>query len=225
MGAMLRNGFPKDAKVLSEGAGVVECESGFSADAHNPSGADGWWQLLGSHPSCSPCSRPDPACSRDLEKSTRTAACIWKSAGNTFARDWTCYHEGIGGPYEKDALRVLANPALGGDAGILSFGTPDLPQPLEQVAKVLERIAQFFAGLGELLLTPEGWGRLAKLIGGALLLAFGINRLAKLSLGVDPAGTAVKGASTLALGLGSGAARIAGAVGLGAGGSEVVEAA
>lgn len=65
-----------------------------------------------------------------------------------------------------------------------------LDDPLE----ALKNIAAFFTGLGELLLTPEGWARLAKLIGGAILVLWGLRVVIKESTGTDPVGTAIKGA-------------------------------
>ncbi len=75
------------------------------------------------------------------------------------------------------------------------FGGASLDNPLggiEALAKSVNNISAFFVGVGELLLTPEGWVRLAKLLGGVYLILKGLGILIRNSTGVDVAQTAKK---------------------------------
>ena len=77
--------------------------------------------------------------------------------------------------------KPLLEGILEGEAGTL------LKEGAEKTLGVigLQPIAAFFVGLGELILTPEGWVRLAKLIGGAYLLSKGLNIVIRESTGAD----------------------------------------
>lgn len=91
-----------------------------------------------------------------------------------------------------------------GNWGLKLFGGggDHLPGKAGQVEEGLEgvqAIGAFFVGLGELILTPEGWLRLAKLLGGAYLLSKGLNIVIRESTGVDAAKGAKKAAETAAL--------------------------
>lgn len=85
------------------------------------------------------------------------------------------------------------------DLGGLAEGLPVVGGPV----KALTDISAFFVGLGELVLTPEGWLRLAKLIGGAILALWGLRIVIRESTGTDPVNaatkTATKGAELAAL--------------------------
>jgi len=89
---------------------------------------------------------------------------------------------GPGLPYLKKGLE--------GEAGEL------LKHGAEKGAELagIKPIAAFFIGLGELILTPEGWLRLAKLIGGAILALWGLRVVIRESTGSDPVKTATKAA-------------------------------
>lgn len=95
-----------------------------------------------------------------------------------------------------DGLPSVTNP----------FGGASLSNPLgglEALSHSVNDMAAFFVGLGELVLTPEGWLRLAKLLGGAYLLLKGLNIVIRESTGADAAkaakGTVSKVAETAAV--------------------------
>lgn len=90
---------------------------------------------------------------------------------------------------------LTPNDIAGGISDIAGAGEDAInaiPDGFAAVASVMEGIAKFFVGLGELLLTPEGWTRLAKLIGGAILLLWGLNGLANVVTGSRPISSAAK---------------------------------
>lgn len=90
-----------------------------------------------------------------------------------------------------DGLPSIQNP----------FGGASLSNPLggiEALAKSVNNIAAFFVGFGELILTPEGWLRLAKLLGGGYLLFKGLNIIIRESTGTDPVKAATKTATKVA---------------------------
>lgn len=84
---------------------------------------------------------------------------------------------------------------LGGQVGEALEGTgiPGVQQlgevgsGLAGIAQAIKGIAAFTIGLGKLLLSPEGWLRIGKLIGGAYLLFKGLNIIVQASTGVDVA--------------------------------------
>lgn len=99
--------------------------------------------------------------------------------------------------------------------GTGGINVPDIPGPgkiLESTGKGVEELTGFsglrelgaFAvGAGELFLTPPGWLRLAKMLGGAYCVIWGLRILARESTGIDPVGaatnTAKKGAEAAAV--------------------------
>lgn len=93
---------------------------------------------------------------------------------------------------------VLTPNDIAGGISDIAGGAGDvvdaIPDALGQVANVLDGIAKFFVGLGELLLTPDGWKRLGKLLGGVALLLWGLNGLANVFTGTKP----IEGAAKLA---------------------------
>lgn len=104
-----------------------------------------------------------------------------------------------------------------GGGGIPSPG--DIIGGVGDIAKVLERVAQFFVGLGELLLTPEGWVRIGKLLLGVIALTAGANKLMQIATGTSAFGALGKVTFGAALAGKKGAvgALIGGAGGSGAG--------
>lgn len=72
----------------------------------------------------------------------------------------------------------LTEDVLGGAANIL-------PDPLSGIAEFLKNISAFFKGFAELVLTPEGWLRLAKLVGGSILVLWGLKIVIRESTGTD----------------------------------------
>lgn len=93
---------------------------------------------------------------------------------------------------------------LGGAAGEALSGTgiPGISQ-VGSILKSFEEFTLFFVEAGKLLLTPEGWLRIGKLIAGAYLLFKGLNVLVRASTGVDVArgakGAVKKGGELAAL--------------------------
>lgn len=59
-------------------------------------------------------------------------------------------------------------------------------------------IAAFFVGFGELVLTPEGWLRLAKILGGSIFILWGLRIVVRESTGSDPVKGATKAAEAAA---------------------------
>lgn len=94
-------------------------------------------------------------------------------------------------PTDADAVNTAVAAALGSlpegiDAGeAVAEAGGKVIDALPSVAQVLADIARFFVGLGELLLTPEGWLRLGKILGGAILVLWGLNRFANQGMGVS----------------------------------------
>lgn len=82
------------------------------------------------------------------------------------------------------------------------FGGSSLSNPLggiEALAKSVNNISAFFVGLGELILTPEGWVRTAKLGGGSILILWGLRVVIRESTGSDPVKTVTKAAEAAAV--------------------------
>jgi hypothetical protein len=57
---------------------------------------------------------------------------------------------------------------------------------VEALAHSVNNIAAFFVGFGELVLTPEGWVRSGKLVGGSILVFWGLRVVVRVSTGTDP---------------------------------------
>ncbi len=60
-------------------------------------------------------------------------------------------------------------------------------------------IPAFFKGFGELVLTPEGWLRLAKLLGGSIFVLWGLRIVIRESTGSDPVKGVTKAAEAAAV--------------------------
>lgn len=176
---------------LAGAISVARCESSFNwgASSRNPSGGTNWggWQIDdASHPDC------PKDCATDPLRSTEKVASLTGGFQNWSA--WACK------PHPSATDHADARKAIA-DAGEVSESATgaSILDPLDKVAAVLEGIAQFFVGLGELLLTPEGWLKMGKILAGGLLVVAGTNRLARQSLGVDPVGK-ITGAALGAVG-------------------------
>lgn len=81
---------------------------------------------------------------------------------------------------------------LGGAVGGL-FGEGG--GPIGEISSSIRGINAFFVGFGELILTPEGWLRLSKLLGGSILVFWGLRIVIRESTGTDPINAATKTAS------------------------------
>jgi hypothetical protein len=83
------------------------------------------------------------------------------------------------------------NPTEAAEKGLGVIGGANIPV-VSDLANSLRNIAAFFRGIGELILTPEGWLRMGKLLGGILLLLWGLRIIIRESTGTDPVKTATK---------------------------------
>lgn len=210
---MLAKGFPADEGVIATGIGVSTAESGRRRKAANRSGNTppstdrGPWQINDHwHPEVS------DECAYSWGCSTQAAHSI--SNGGSDWSAWTTYHADIGRPYRRAARAAIKGSAGGtqfvgwfGDAMDWLWappwenpsGTPNDPSefkgkgpgipgvdnPLGGAFDVLGDVARFFVGLGELILTPEGWLRLGKILFGVIALLTGVNILIRETSGVN----------------------------------------
>lgn len=188
--AMLDAHETESVEAIAIGVAIVNRESRRDSEARNtagntpPSTDRGLWQINDHwHPEVS------DGCAYNAGCATLAAAKI--SGGWSSWSQWATYDAGIGRPYlglargaiaahkrgvtsgiVTDASRAIE---VGGiDGGDISGGGLEAPiKAAGDLASSLADIARFFVGLGELLLTPEGWLRLGKLILGvaALLIA------------------------------------------------------
>lgn len=86
------------------------------------------------------------------------------------------------------------NPEEAAEKGLGLISGADIPV-VSDLANSLRNIAAFFRGIGELILTPEGWLRMGKLLGGVILLFWGLRIVIRESTGTDPVKTATKTAA------------------------------
>lgn len=87
-----------------------------------------------------------------------------------------------------------------GEGALGGIGGAEIPV-LSPIAESLKNIAAFFRGMGELLLTPEGWLRIAKIGGGAIMFLWGLKIFVRNSTGIDAVkqGSKVKSAVSKAV--------------------------
>lgn len=203
---MIRSGFKRDAGAIATGIGVSTRESGRNSKAKNtagnspPSTDRGGWQINDYwHREVT------DQCAYDWVCSTKAAARI--SNGGSDWSQWATYSSDVGSAYRADAEAVVgasdtqlagwlgdalnsaadqipggglageAVGALGDAAGAAGDVISGIPEAIGWLAKAVEGVARFFIGLGELLLTPEGWLRIGKIVFGIALVAFGFNQL------------------------------------------------
>lgn len=201
-------------KVL-EAIAVAEAESGLSDEASS-SCCHGVWALHTMHTPMS-CSRKLPcATKRAVElskKGTDWSAWVVHPDGVALAAYDPNQPQAVKN-YEKALASIKADktlaklplilPGVGADAlewlGGAAGDTADavgnvaggIPEAISYVGDILAEIAQFAKGAGELLLTPEGWKRLAMILGGGTFILIGLNAVMNAGYGVNPAGTAKK---------------------------------
>lgn len=192
-----------------EAAAVVMCESNGDTKAVSPVGARGAWQFM-------PGTLPSDRCALDPDCSTREAVKL-SNKGADFSA-WDCHPDSVArsgrstgdetyerifadlkmGPFSVPAPGPDINPMFPAQPlyeGILKGWAGDkLKDGAEGAlgAVGLQPIAAFFVGLGELILTPEGWLRLSKMIGGGILLFWGLRIVVSESTGTDPVHTVKK---------------------------------
>lgn len=203
--AWVRNGGRKAA--LPTALAVALCENETLDDDASTWCCHGVWQLHRDHTQIS--------CARNLDCATKKA--IQLSSNGRDWSAWSChpasYSKEHGDPgaqtrfasKKQEADSFLDDFRQGIDPfgffgiapegeGLLEPGGGGSDGPLiPNWVPNLEAIAQFFVGLGELLLTPDGWKRLAKVIGGAIILLWGLNVLMKQTTGTNPAATIAGG--------------------------------
>lgn len=194
-----------------EAVATVMCESGGDTDATSPVGARGGWQFM-------PGTLASEKCARDPDCSTREAVKLSKK-GRDFSA-WDCNPDSVArsGTSTGDATfhNYMVDLKLPGKIPDIPLPGPDFspfPKAVDQAAGAISNpldtldsfisIAAFFKGLGELILTPEGWLRIAKLGGGSILVFWGLRVIVRESTGTDPVkaatNTAKKGAELAAL--------------------------
>ena len=201
-----------------EAVATVMCESGGDTDATSPVGARGGWQFM-------PGTLASEKCARDPDCSTREAVKLsnkgrdfsaWDCNPDSVARSGTSTGDATFKNYMAD-LKIpfapdvpLPGPDFGwgdGAGDIIGSGSgavADLGIPgISDLAKSIQGVNAFFTGLGELILTPEGWLRTGKLVGGSVLIFWGLRILIRESTGTDPVkaatNTVKKGAEVAAL--------------------------
>lgn len=194
-----------------EAVATVMCESGGDTDATSPVGARGGWQFM-------PGTLASEKCARDPDCSTREAVKL-SNKGRDFSA-WDCNPDSVArsGTSTGDATfkNYMVDLKLPGPIPDIPLPGPDIspfPKGVDQAANAIGNpldtfhefisIAAFFKGLGELILTPEGWLRMAKLGGGSILVFWGLRVIVRESTGTDPVkaatNTAKKGAELAAL--------------------------
>lgn len=105
------------------------------------------------------------------------------------------FHLPLPGPLDPGNIWEEAEGAIGGLGDLFGGGSPNLPGAAGKVEGIIggvAQIAKFFAGLGELLLTPKGWLRLGKIIFGSIAVLWGVHILIRQTTGTDVAGGAKK---------------------------------
>lgn len=216
---MLAKGFPADEGVIATGIGVCTAESGRRRKAVNVNSDGGSkdrgpWQINDRwHPEVS------DDCAYSWGCATQAAATI--SSGGSDWSPWTTYHADIGRSYRGAARRAIRE-TNGGTQFVGFFGDlwdkvwsppwenpsgaandpsqfkgqgpgiPGLSNPLGAVGDAVQGIVQFFIGLGELILTPEGWLRLGKMLFGVIALLTGMSILIRETSGVNVGRAAAK---------------------------------
>lgn len=106
------------------------------------------------------------------------------------------FHLPLPGPLDPGNIWEEAEGVGGAVGGLFGGGSGGLTGKAGEIEGGIRGVAAFFVGLGELILTPEGWLRLAKLLGGMYLLLKGLNLVIRESTGTDIAGSAKKAAET-----------------------------
>lgn len=209
-----------------EAVAVVLCEAPgkrrgrANTRAVSPVGARGMWQFM-------PGTLSSDACAYNPDCATREAVKL-SNGGRDFSA-WDCHPDsrarsgyGTGdATYERifaDLKTPLGDIPLPGPdfdftnpLGPLSpinplDGIPNIQDPVPGASnplEVLKGINAFFTGLGELILTPEGWLRLGKILGGSIFIMWGLRIIIRESTGSDPVkaatNTVKKGAEVAAL--------------------------
>lgn len=194
-----------------EASAIVMAESGGDATSDSNPCCKGGWQINVEVGNTTRACAMNPVC-----------ATRWSIKESKNGKDWSAWEAYTNGSYRqfmggKPSNRKLAESASntklagfhipGWDEGLKDI-LPDVPGgsaldlleglPGEGIISNLTDIGAFFKGLGELLFTPEGWLRIAKMLGGSLLFLWGLRIVIRESTGTDPVGTVEKVAGTAA---------------------------
>lgn len=85
--------------------------------------------------------------------------------------------EAIGGSLLGPLGKAVGGAGILGEGAEAAGGALAEATGLDGLLGPLEDVGQFFRAAGELLFTPEGWVRLAKMVGGAILFLWGLENL------------------------------------------------
>jgi len=177
-----------------EAAATALAESGGYEKRPNSTGDGGMgpWQITPAEPG-----------SDTLRGNARQAVRKWKGAYATARRNglkgnaakqwawnnqWVAHAKGAHKQYltgeapDKTLLESLATGPLGDAANAAGEAVGKIPG-----VKPLVAVGELAAGLTELLLTPEGWRRVLKVVIGSVILLWALNQLSKAMLDVNPA--------------------------------------
>jgi hypothetical protein len=195
-------GNPEIADLMAD---IAMSESSGQRRAKSSVGAKGLWQIYfgnGRGGSVDPLANAKQA----IKKLETQGLQAWVSSRSKWANeappDQIAKATGKGGP-----LGAFAT--LGGQLGKAPDAIAGIPDaiadaatsPLDAIKGALEPLrdmGQFFFGLTELLLTPEGTRRLAKIFVGGFILLFGLMQLAKVMGGPRPGRAVSRVAKTVA---------------------------
>jgi len=219
-------GNPRKADTYSA---IVMAESGGDSNAQNSIKATGGPQiLLSAHPDVSEACAKNPACSTKKSIEISNNGRDW-SPWVTYTSG--AYESFVGGsgfgrgkptPNKRKAKAMLVDFKIpfapdvplpgpdfgfGGGGDIIGKGAGAVAEAgipgISEIAGAVQGVNAFFTGLGELILTPEGWLRVAKLGGGSILIFWGLRVIVRESTGTDPvkaaSSTVKKGAELAAL--------------------------
>jgi hypothetical protein len=184
-------GNPKYADAMAYIGGETGIEGSGDIDVVNEIGAVGPWQILGPVHGVSTRALQNPW------TNARWAVKLFnadKRAGGTGFGPWKASEGKWGKVINQETGEVKE--------GALEFAGLDYkPTGLQKAAMAgddllewTKAVGELAVGLTELLLTPEGWQRIAKVVIGGVVLIWALNQLSKAMFGVNPAKTVRKAA-------------------------------
>lgn len=174
-GVLKEVGWPDSA--IPDALGVIKAESGGRASARNPRtcGGDdhavGWFQVCTVHEGS--CGVPKfnnkhlvEQYLKDPRANAKVALCIWKDAGNTFARDWETWQTGAAQRHRGQDFAVNIHDAPLGDA--VDAITAPITGPVNAIADT----AGVIADVANRIINPKTWIRIGEgALGGVIVLA------------------------------------------------------
>lgn len=198
----IRNGGPAKYANAMAIVSVFENRSG-DPTVVNSIGATGLWQIYnGPNTDTERLKNPD-ANARAAVKKFRDA----KRAGGTGFEPWVSSKGGWGPLVDEKTGKVNEDAARSagiefGKSFLEGIASGPLGDAINTAIKPLEPLAavgELALGLTELLLTPEGWRRLLKVIIGGVVLLWALNQLSKSMFDVNPARGARRAATAVAV--------------------------